>query len=100
LSGARLEARRADRSLAPAPRQACEAAACFDPDALVVSLGTDTCHADPISRFRLDTPHHPLIRARIAAIGPPTVFVMGGGYAVEAVALNDVGLLQGSEAGR
>jgi acetoin utilization deacetylase AcuC-like enzyme len=70
----------------------------FAPDMLVISLGTDTFHADPISRFRLDTPHYPLIGARIRALGVPTVFVMEGGYAVEAIGVNAVGVLTGFEA--
>lgn len=80
--------------------RACDAVAGFGPAALVVSLGTDTFHADPISRFRLDTPHYPLIGARIADLGLPTVFVMEGGYAVEAIGVNAVGLLGGFAAAR
>jgi acetoin utilization deacetylase AcuC-like enzyme len=80
--------------------RACDAVAAFGPGALVVSLGTDTFHADPISRFRLDTPHYPRIGARIAALGLPTVFVMEGGYAIDAIGLNAVGVLEGFEAAR
>jgi acetoin utilization deacetylase AcuC-like enzyme len=78
----------------------CEAVAGFGAEVLVVSLGTDTYHADPISRFRLDTPHYPLIGARIAALGLPTLFVMEGGYAVEEIGVNAVGVLTGFEAAR
>jgi acetoin utilization deacetylase AcuC-like enzyme len=80
--------------------RASEAVAAAGPAALVVSLGTDTYHGDPISRFRLDTPHYPLIGARIAALSLPTVFVMEGGYAVEVIGLNAVGLLEGFAATR
>jgi acetoin utilization deacetylase AcuC-like enzyme len=76
---------------------ACEAVTAFAPDNLVVSLGVDTFHADPISRFRLDTPHYPLIGARIASLGLPTVFVMEGGYAVDDIGRNAVGVLTGFE---
>ena len=76
---------------------ACAAVADFRPDALVVSLGVDTFRGDPISRFRLDTPDYPPIGARIAALGVPTLFVMEGGYAVEAIGVNAVGVLQGFE---
>jgi acetoin utilization deacetylase AcuC-like enzyme len=77
----------------------CAAVAAFAPATLVVSLGVDTFHGDPISRFRLDTPDYPLIGARIAALGLPTLFVMEGGYAVEAIGVNAVGVLEGFERG-
>jgi acetoin utilization deacetylase AcuC-like enzyme len=76
---------------------ACEAVARFAPDALVVSLGVDTFHEDPISQFRLDTPDYPRIGARIRGLGRPTLFVMEGGYAVEAIGVNAVGVLTGFE---
>jgi acetoin utilization deacetylase AcuC-like enzyme len=69
----------------------------FGPAALVVSLGVDTFRGDPISRFRLDTPDYPVIGGRIAALGLPTLFVMEGGYAVEEVGVNAVGVLEGFE---
>ena len=65
----------------------------------MVSLGVDTFGGDPISRFRLETPDYPLIGARIRALGLPTLFVMEGGYAVEAIGVNAVGVLTGFEAG-
>jgi len=78
---------------------ACAAVSDFDPDILVVSLGVDTFHADPISAFTLDTPDYPLIGARIRALEKPTLFVMEGGYAVDAIGLNAVGVLTGFEEG-
>jgi acetoin utilization deacetylase AcuC-like enzyme len=77
----------------------CAAVAAFGPDVVVVSLGVDTFHADPISAFALDTPDYPRIGARIRALGRPTLFVMEGGYAVEAIGLNAVGVLTGFEDG-
>jgi acetoin utilization deacetylase AcuC-like enzyme len=76
---------------------ACAAVASYGPDVLVVSLGVDTFHADPISAFTLDTPDYPRIGARIRALGWPTLFVMEGGYAVEAIGVNAVGVLTGFE---
>ncbi len=73
------------------------AIAAFGPEFLVVSLGVDTFHGDPISEFRLDTPDYPVIGARIRALGLPTLFVMEGGYAVEAIGRNAVGVLEGFE---
>ena len=78
---------------------ACSAVSDFDPDILVVSLGVDTFHADPISAFTLDTPDYPLIGARIRALEKPALFVMEGGYAVDAIGLNAVGVLTGFEEG-
>lgn len=74
---------------------ALSAVAAYAPQALVVSLGVDTFHGDPISQFRLDTPDYPHIGAAIHALDLPTLFVMEGGYAVEAIGLNAVGVLTG-----
>ncbi len=78
---------------------ACGAVTQFGPDVLVVSLGVDTFQGDPISRFRLETTDYPSIGARIARLGRPTVFVLEGGYAVEAIGMNAVGVLAGFEQG-
>jgi acetoin utilization deacetylase AcuC-like enzyme len=78
---------------------ACAAVAAFAPDRLVVSLGVDTFVEDPISRFRLVSGDYPAIGRRIAALGLPTLFVMEGGYAVEAIGINAVGVLEGFEDG-
>ncbi|MDC7784838.1 histone deacetylase family protein [Rhodoplanes sp. TEM] len=72
--------------------------AAFGAEALVVSLGVDTFKGDPISRFRLDSPDYTAIGERLAAAGLPTLFVMEGGYAVEAIGLNAVNVLQGFRA--
>jgi acetoin utilization deacetylase AcuC-like enzyme len=67
-------------------------------EALVVSLGVDAFKEDPISFFKLDSPDFHDAGRRIAALNLPTVFVMEGGYAVEAVGINTVNVLQGFEA--
>lgn len=77
----------------------CRAVEVFAPDALVVSLGVDTFEGDPISRFRLRTADYPRIGARIRRIGRPTLYVMEGGYAVDEIGLNAVGVLTGYEDG-
>ncbi|MFW5969842.1 MAG: histone deacetylase family protein [Halofilum sp. (in: g-proteobacteria)] len=77
--------------------QACRRIERFGPDALVVSLGVDTFHGDPISRFTLDSADFGPIGARIARLGLPTLFVMEGGYAVEEIGINAVGVLTGFE---
>lgn len=69
----------------------------FAPDALVVSLGVDTFEGDPISRFRLKSSDYPRIGAAIGKLGLPTLFVMEGGYAVDEIGVNAVGVLSGFE---
>jgi len=69
----------------------------YGPDALVISLGVDTFEKDPISKFKLTREDYPRIGARIARIGRPTLFVMEGGYAVEEIGINAVGVLTGFE---
>lgn len=67
------------------------------PDVLVVSMGLDTFENDPISKFKLSSERYPLVGARLAALKIPTVFVLEGGYAVDALGLNAVNLLTGFE---
>jgi len=76
---------------------ACAAVAAFAPDAIVVSLGVDTYEHDPISQFRLTRDDFPRLGAAIAPLGRPTLFVMEGGYAVDDLGINAVGVLQGFE---
>lgn len=75
----------------------CEAIAAYAPDCLIVSLGVDTFERDPISGFRLKSSDYPKMGGRIAALGLPTLFVMEGGYAVEEIGINAVGVLTGFE---
>jgi acetoin utilization deacetylase AcuC-like enzyme len=75
--------------------QACARIAAHGSDVVVVSLGVDTFVDDPISRFRLVTPDFTTIGARLARMGLPLVFVMEGGYAVEAIGHNVAGVLGG-----
>ena len=76
---------------------ACRRIAGYGAEALVVSLGVDTFKEDPISQFTLESPDYVTIGARIAALGLPTLFVMEGGYAVEAIGINAVNVLSGFE---
>ncbi len=78
---------------------ACKAVAEHRPDVVVVSLGVDTYRGDPIAGFTLDTADYPKVGERIRALETPTVFVMEGGYAVEAIGRNTVGVLTGFEGG-
>jgi acetoin utilization deacetylase AcuC-like enzyme len=63
--------------------------------ALVVSLGVDTYEHDPISRFRLRHEDYTEMGHCIAALGLPTVYVLEGGYATEAIGDNVVQVLGG-----
>lgn len=74
---------------------ACGHLATFAPEIVVVSLGVDTFEKDPISQFKLQTDDFPKIGRRIAALNLPTLFVMEGGYAVDEIGVNAVGVLEG-----
>lgn len=80
---------------AAALETALERIAAFAPDLLVVSYGADTFRDDPISHFALETDDYPRMAARIAALGPPTLVVMEGGYATDALGRNVAAFLGG-----
>ena len=82
---------------AAALADACAVIGGFAPDAVVVSLGVDTYEHDPISQFRLTRDDFPRLGAAIATLGRPTLFVMEGGYAVDDLGINAVGVLTGFE---
>ena len=79
--------------------QACRKIKAFKPDVLVVSLGVDTFKDDPISFFKLTSADFTTYGARIAKLKLPTLFVMEGGYAIEAIGINTVNVLEGFENG-
>jgi acetoin utilization deacetylase AcuC-like enzyme len=79
----------------PALDAALERIAAFAPELLIVSYGADTFAGDPISHFRLETADYPVIARRIAALRVPTLIVMEGGYAVEALGGNLAAFLSG-----
>jgi len=87
--GTRIDAFRGAQSTA------LDAIAAFDPGLLVVSFGADTWEDDPISHFKLTTPDYAVLAADIAARGWPTVIVMEGGYAVDALGHNVASFLSG-----
>ncbi|MEO0534412.1 MAG: histone deacetylase family protein [Cyanobacteria bacterium P01_A01_bin.123] len=76
---------------------ACQQIKHFAPEALVVSLGVDTFGGDPIARFRLQSHDFVSLGGAIAGLQYPTLFVMEGGYAVDALGLNVANVLQGFE---
>jgi acetoin utilization deacetylase AcuC-like enzyme len=69
----------------------------FGADLLICSYGADTFVGDPISFFELETRDYPVIGRRIAALGLPTLIVMEGGYAVDALGANVAAFLSGFE---
>ena len=72
---------------------AIDAIAWYDPAALVVSLGVDTFTSDPISAFKLEGHHYPLMGGLLAQLGLPTVLVQEGGYAVAEIGETVAGVL-------
>ena len=79
----------------PALDAALDRIAAFAPDLLIVSYGADTFAGDPISHFRLETRDYALIARRIASLGKPSLIVMEGGYAVDALGANVASFLEG-----
>lgn len=69
----------------------------YAPQALIVSLGTDTFENDPISFFKLTSQDFFTYGQDLAGLNLPTLFVMEGGYAVEEIGINTVNVLQGFE---
>jgi acetoin utilization deacetylase AcuC-like enzyme len=66
----------------------------FAPDApLVLSLGFDTYHADPICNLALRTDDYARIGSAVGSLGMPVVAVQEGGYAIEALGANAVAFL-------
>ena len=76
--------------------EALEAIRAFEPDApLVLSLGFDTYHADPICNLALQTDDYARIGSAIGSLGMPVVALQEGGYAIEALGPNAVAFLGG-----
>lgn len=76
---------------------ACERIAAYAPTYLLVSLGVDTFGKDPLGDFAMTRAAYPRIGARLAQLNLPAVFLMEGGYAIDALGENVVGVLRGFE---
>jgi acetoin utilization deacetylase AcuC-like enzyme len=74
---------------------ACRKIKAFKPDVVVVSLGVDAFKNDPISFFKLASADFTSCGTRIGKLKLPTLFVMEGGYAIEAIGVNTVNVLDG-----
>ncbi len=66
----------------------------FAPNYLVLSTGMDTFENDPLGKFKVTRNGFTEIGKRIAALKLPSVIVMEGGYANEALGTNVVALLE------
>ncbi len=82
---------------APALNTALEAVRGHGADLLVVSYGADTFADDPISHFQLMREDYIKMGEAIAALDLPTLVVMEGGYAVDALGANVAAFLEGLE---
>ena len=80
---------------APALAQALDWIEGHEPDLLIVSYGADTYEGDPISHFKLKTSDYAPMARRIASLSLPTIVVMEGGYAVDALGQNVAEFLGG-----
>jgi acetoin utilization deacetylase AcuC-like enzyme len=65
----------------------------FGPDAVIVSLGVDTAAEDP-DTFELVAGDYPRLGAELAALDRPTLVVQEGGYCLDVVGRNVVGVLR------
>lgn len=82
-------------SYAPALEEACRWLLVYKPEAMVVSLGLDCFEGDPISGFKFKSEDYIRLGERLAKVGVPTMFVLEGGYAVDALGTNCVNVLEG-----
>jgi acetoin utilization deacetylase AcuC-like enzyme len=70
----------------------------YSPDAVVLSFGADTFQEDPISQFKLNSDDFTRMGEVVGrGLGVPTLTVMEGGYAVDALGVNVANLLQALE---
>ena len=74
---------------------ACSAVAAHGTDLLVLSYGADTFEDDPISHFKLREEDYAVIGSRVAELSTPTIVIMEGGYAIDALGRNVSSLLSG-----
>ena len=84
-----------DDQFLAALEQACERIAAYAPAYLLVSLGVDTFGEDPLGDFAMTRAAYPRIGARLAQLNLPAVFLMEGGYAIDALGENVAGVMAG-----
>ena len=67
----------------------------FGPSVIVVALGLDTFAGDPTIYFEILAEDYIAMGNRIGALNVPTLVVLEGGYAVDAIGANTVTFLEG-----
>jgi acetoin utilization deacetylase AcuC-like enzyme len=67
----------------------------FAPDAIVVALGLDTFAGDPTTHFEIESDDYISMGQRIGKLRLPTLVVLEGGYAIDAIGINTVNFLEG-----
>ena len=77
--------------------EACRVIGEYGAGALVVSLGVDTFHNDPISFFRLRSDDYLEVGRILSRLRLPTLFLLEGGYDLEALGLNVGNVLRSFE---
>ncbi len=90
-----LDAGTDDEAYLAALGPACEAIQAFGPSLVVVSLGVDTFHNDPISDLAVTTEGLRAQGELVAQLALPTVIVQEGGYDVDAIGDNVRAFLNG-----
>ncbi len=67
----------------------------FSPSAIVVALGLDTFAGDPTTNFDILAGDYITMGDRIATLSLPTLVVLEGGYAIDAIGENAANFLEG-----
>lgn len=79
-------------------RIALDAISVFKPDYLLVSLGFDTFHLDPLGKFAIETENYETMgRSVREALKMPAVIVLEGGYVIDRLGPNLLSFLNGWE---
>jgi acetoin utilization deacetylase AcuC-like enzyme len=73
----------------------------YEPRALLISLGFDTYHLDPLGKFQIETEHYgeiaKAIRSSEGAKDLPCLILLEGGYVIEHLGANMLSFLEGWE---
>ncbi len=67
----------------------------FAPSTIVVALGLDTFAGDPTTNFDILAGDYITMGDRIATLSLPTLVVLEGGYAIDAIGENAANFLEG-----
>jgi len=67
----------------------------FSPAAIIIALGLDTFAGDPTTYFEILAEDYISLGQRVGALGLPTLIILEGGYAVDAIGNNTANFTQG-----